>query len=149
MKKHGIVITLVPVLLIMALIFAFSAQTGSESGSLSDRLVMWLLGGVWPGFDALSGLQQAQIFEITGFIVRKGAHFTVFATLGFFLLLHIRQIGKKVSVERPGLWAWGIGTAYAVSDELHQLFVSGRNAVRELLKSGRKARIDLKPLLKN
>ena len=41
-------------------------------------------------------------------------------------MLHIAQIQKKTAVCLPVLWAWGIGTLYAASDEFHQGFVAGR-----------------------
>ena len=50
-------------------------------------------------------------------VLRKCAHVTEYAILGFLLL---RAIGR----EFPALL---IGIAYAASDELHQLFVRGRH----------------------
>lgn len=51
-------------------------------------------------------------------ILRKGAHLTEYAILGALLL---RALGREL----PALAA---GLAYAVSDEIHQAFVPGRNA---------------------
>jgi VanZ family protein len=48
--------------------------------------------------------------------LRKLAHAAEFAVLGFLLA---RAVG-------PGRLALGLGIAYAVSDELHQHFVPGR-----------------------
>lgn len=48
--------------------------------------------------------------------LRKLAHAAEFAVLGFLLA---RAVG-------PGRLAFGLGVAYAVSDELHQHFVPGR-----------------------
>ena len=48
--------------------------------------------------------------------LRKLAHTTEFAILGALLVR---------ALDRPG-WAVALGVAYAVSDELHQSFVPGR-----------------------
>jgi VanZ family protein len=50
-------------------------------------------------------------------VLRKGAHMTEYAILGFLLL---RAFGKAL----PALT---VGIAYAVTDEIHQHFVRGRH----------------------
>ena len=58
-------------------------------------------------------------------IVRKTAHFTEYALLGAALLLLLRDYGRK----HPQITAWLIATAYAGTDELHQLAAqAGRSA---------------------
>ena len=49
-------------------------------------------------------------------VLRKLAHATEYAILGALLLRALR---------RPG-WAVALGIAYAISDEIHQSFVPGR-----------------------
>jgi VanZ family protein len=51
-------------------------------------------------------------------VLRKCAHVTEYAILGFLL---VRAIGREL----PALL---VGIAYATSDELHQHFVAGRHA---------------------
>lgn len=51
-------------------------------------------------------------------VLRKGAHMAEYAVLGALLL---RALGSDL----PAL---GIGIAYAVTDEIHQHFVSGRHS---------------------
>jgi VanZ family protein len=51
-------------------------------------------------------------------ILRKGAHMTEYAILGALLL---RALGRE-----PAAFLGGV--AYAVTDEIHQHFVSGRHA---------------------
>jgi VanZ family protein len=50
-------------------------------------------------------------------VLRKLAHATEYAILGFLLL---RALGRES-------WALALGVAYAVSDEIHQHFVAGRH----------------------
>ena len=132
-EKNGLWLSLIPVLLIMIMIFCFSAQDGGESGALSGGMVAWLVERIVPGFAGMPPAQQESIRSTLGFILRKSAHFSEYALLGFFLLLHVRQIGKRTLVKVPYLWAWVVGTLYAVTDELHQMFVPGRGpAVRDV-----------------
>jgi VanZ family protein len=51
-------------------------------------------------------------------VLRKGAHVTEYAVFG---LLLVRALGREVP-------AFLLGVAYAISDEIHQHFVSGRHA---------------------
>lgn len=125
-KKRQIILTLIPVLLIMGLIFFFSQQSGDDSSATSGKIVSVVLNLFVPDYDGLPAEQQAQIMEKVSFIVRKLAHFSEFAALGFFLMLHIHTLGKSRNVKLPWLWSWGIGTLYALSDEFHQQFIGGR-----------------------
>lgn len=132
-EKNSLWLSLFPVLLVMVMIFCFSAQDGGESGALSGGIVAWLVERVVPGFADMAAEQQETIRSTVGFILRKTAHFSEYALLGFFLLLHVLQIGKRTVVKAPYLWAWLVGTLYAVSDEIHQMFVPGRGpAVRDV-----------------
>jgi VanZ family protein len=51
-------------------------------------------------------------------ILRKGAHVTEYAIFGLLLL---RAVGR----EAP---AFALGVAYAITDEVHQRFVTGRHS---------------------
>lgn len=125
-EKHSILLSLLLVIAVMGMIYGFSAQTGVESGAMSGRITTWVLNLVIPGFGDFPAEKQEAIRSTVGFVVRKLAHFSEYALLGFSLMLHIAQIQKKIAVRLPWLWAWGIGTLYAASDEWHQGFVAGR-----------------------
>lgn len=133
-RKHAISISLLPVLAVMVMIFCFSSQTGEESGAMSGEITTQIVEMLVPDFEELPVQQQESIASSMGLVIRKAAHFSEFALLGFFLLLHILQIQKRVTVSFPWLWSWGVGTLYAVSDEFHQMFVGGRSpAVTDVL----------------
>ena len=125
-EKHSIVLSLLLVVAVMVMIYSFSAQTGEESGAMSGKLTTWVLNLLVPDFANFSPEKQEAVRSTVGLIVRKLAHFSEYALLGFSLMLHIAQIQKKTAVRLPVLWAWGIGTLYAASDEFHQGFVAGR-----------------------
>ena len=79
-------------------------------------------------------------------IVRKAAHFTEFLALGLSLVPAVRDMkerrasttsegqesvqrgrGSQQAMRRIALVSWLIGTLYAVTDEIHQIFVAGRS----------------------
>lgn len=114
------------VLLIMGLIFYFSSQTGAQSACSSGRMDSVLIRWLYPDYAALSPERQYELYVRMDFLVRKTAHLLEFAALGFALRLHLQAIGRWRGIRSPQLLSWGIGTLYAVTDELHQLFSAGR-----------------------
>ena len=116
------------VLLIMGLIFYFSAQTGPESGGSSGRVDFVFIRRLFPDFGSYSAQRQWDLYFLMDFIVRKTAHLLEFAALGFALRLHLQAVTRFRPIRRPQFLAWGIGSLYAASDELHQFFTPGRAA---------------------
>ena len=125
-KRNSIALSLLLVIAVMVMIYCFSAQTGAESGAMSGRITTWVLNLIVPGFGDFSPEKQEAVRSTVSFVVRKLAHFSEYALLGFSLMLHIAQIEKKIAVRLPWLWSWAAGTLYAASDEFHQGFVAGR-----------------------
>ena len=107
------------------MIFYFSSQNGEESAQTSTGLAVFVMRLLVPGFDSLSAAERAMYFDRLLYFVRKAAHFTEFAMLGASL----RLLFHALSLRRPILIAWSVGTLYACTDELHQMFVDGRGAV--------------------
>ncbi|MFC4736864.1 VanZ family protein [Bacillus daqingensis] len=97
----------------MGLIFYFSHQPGDRSGEMSS--------GVLQALTALLPFEPNETFH---FLLRKGAHFTVYAVLGILLL---RALKLHVSGKKAVAWALLISCLYAVSDEYHQTFIPGRS----------------------
>lgn len=63
-------------------------------------------------------------------MVKKGAHFTVYAVLYFLLFraFHSTQPGQYPPGSRTYAYPAVIAVLYAISDEVHQSFVPGRTA---------------------
>lgn len=125
---------LVASLLAAVLIFFFSAQEGPESAELSQGVTLQVAKVVCPDYPKLPKAQQRSFLQELGLVVRKCAHFSEYALLGFCLAAYLRL--KRW--EKPRLTAlplaWGIATLYACTDELHQMFVSERGpAVLDVL----------------
>lgn len=103
----------------MGLIFSFSAQPGSDSGALSGSIVESLL-QMWHALFPAVSLEA----DTLHFIIRKGAHFTVYFILG---LLVAHALSKSLQIDKKHvLVTIVICCLYAVSDELHQAFVPNR-----------------------
>lgn len=63
--------------------------------------------------------------ESLDFVIRKIGHAGVF---GILALLAWRALASTTTVRHPWAWALVLAWAYAVTDELHQAFTSGRHA---------------------
>ena len=61
------------------------------------------------------------------FFIRKGVHFTIFAVLGFLMLLLCRLVIKNKW--RALAIAWFSVVFYAGLDEIHQYYTDGRSAL--------------------
>lgn len=125
-------LSILPVLLLLWTIFSFSAQTGTESGGLSQTVSRWLAEG-WnlvygkqlsPG--ALEALAQSMEFW-----VRKGAHMSEYALLCWCAALPMLVYQLPDRFRRLGAPLFCV--LVAASDEFHQSFVPGRTpAVRDV-----------------
>lgn len=115
------------VILWMGLIFHLSHQAAAASSELSTgvtEIVSAFIEKVVPNED----LDVSSIHHI----IRKSAHFFIYFFLGM-LVLHALNMSKGTGGKTIGL-AILICVLYAISDEVHQLFVPGRGAqVKDVL----------------
>ena len=107
-----------------ALIFAFSCQSGEKSMDASDQVVLPFVEWVCHARPDMPRKTLEGLYWTLQTVVRKGAHFLEYALLGFLMLL----LGESCSWRHRGWIAWGGGTLYAITDEVHQLFSDGRSA---------------------
>lgn len=113
------------VLATAGMIFWFSAQNGTASQQMSSGITEKVVEVVEPDYDSLPEPEQQTLFDAVQFAVRKSAHFSEYALLGFLL----RLLCASYALRRGGLVAWLCGTGYAATDELHQWFVAARSAM--------------------
>ncbi len=115
----------------MGTIFFFSSQEASESRKVSSGLIKTFVRVL----DFNNKLNENQIDIIAKnltFIVRKGAHFSIYAVLCILLALLLKEyriIGK---------WRFILSVLvcflYACSDEVHQIYVPGRSGeIRDVI----------------
>ena len=124
-KTRVRVLLLICVLVTAGLIFFFSAQDGATSTETSDGFVRMLVKLFIPKYDEMTWSQRRKLWNDIGYYVRKGAHFTEYAALGFFL----RLLARSLNLRRAGLIAWACGALYAVTDEFHQTFTAARSGM--------------------
>ena len=115
------------VILLSLRIFGFSSDTGPESDSMSQKITKVVVNVVEKSIptSAQSESDSEKLFELFHFIVRKTAHFSIYALLAVLTLLLARSYELKMRVS--ALISASYCLLFAVSDEIHQLFVSGRS----------------------
>lgn len=124
-KKNGKRAVRVLALLWMLVIFVFSSQPADESTRTSLFIGEMIESVCVPGFVDLSPEERRLMVENIDFAVRKTAHATEYAVLGILLGLSMGEFGEETFYQRQ-YRAYLAGTVYAVTDEIHQLFVPGR-----------------------
>ena len=124
------IITWIALILWMALIFAFSSQPSGETNHLSIGVSQILLKNQAAASLGVDGSETAvALFNI---IIRHFAHFFLFFVLGVLMLNALKRLKLR---EHNRIWiSAAICFAYAVSDEIHQLFVPGRfSSIKDVL----------------
>ena len=107
-QKIYFYVSLIIVIALLVLIFCLSHQNGEDSTETSGWFTS-LLNFIFP-------------FELTEDFVRTMAHFSEFACLSFFMNnLFVAYKGKLTPV-----FACALSFFYAITDEIHQIFVPGR-----------------------
>ncbi len=102
------------------------ARPGSHPSK--PLVAAWLPVVAWAGlifaFSAQANLTFAPDAGLD-FVIRKLGHMAIFGVLALLLW---RALAATTTLRRP--WAWGLALSvlYAITDELHQSFVAGRNA---------------------
>lgn len=115
------------VVLWMTLIFFFSHQPATKSSELSTGITEKIAEVI------IRAVPESKVNQVNlNFIIRKGAHFGVYMVLG--ILVANGLIGCNRSKVSTILLSLLICVLYAISDEVHQLFIPGRSGeVRDVL----------------
>lgn len=123
------IVSLIFLLLWMGLIFYFSSQTADDSTAVSDGLIKTIVKFLFPD---ISAVKLSGIVTELQFIVRKGAHLSLYTILGILSFLTFVTYRIHISL-RITISAF-VGILYAASDELHQTFIKGRSGeLRDIL----------------
>ena len=70
-------------ILIMILIFYFSSENADDSTTSSNFIVDFIVKVFFPKMSAYPINKQADLLDTIEFAVRKAAHFSIYAALGF------------------------------------------------------------------
>ncbi len=126
--KRLILLTLV--IAWMAVIFVFSAQTSAESSDLSTGVTRVVCSIFVSGFDKMPDEEKMNVIMEAEEVIRTMGHGLEFCGLAVLLAVLIgtyERIGI-LSINGYSNWALAVflSVAYAVTDEVHQIFVPGR-----------------------
>lgn len=125
MNRKRIVLGIL-VILIFTIIFIFSNENGTESQSVSEGITMNIL-NIFPKTRNLNQKEKNKIVKKSQFVVRKAAHFTIYLCAGLSVAGFINTY-EKSSIKKKILISFFICLLYAISDEIHQLYSTGRSA---------------------
>lgn len=126
-QQLQIILSWIAVLLWTFLIFTLSAQPALQSNGLSQKVT----GVIIEKVSLLVPLDietstTSDLIKRFNHIVRKGAHFSEYFVLGALVMNAMKT--SKVPRFKAFIFSVLICILYAISDEVHQLFVPGRGA---------------------
>ena len=112
---------LILVILWMIVIFSFSNQKANDSSKLSDGLILRTVRII----EKITNKEYSDEEILEKFVrpVRKLAHFTIYLILGVLVYLYI----KEFNISNKFIISLLICILYAISDEIHKLFIVGRS----------------------
>ena len=119
MSKKLLVYILLSILC-MITIFTFSSKNTNESNGTSKGLIKHFVHTYEKVFD--KDVDEEVIITKLNYPIRKLAHYSIYLLLGIF----IYNIFLLTGVKHKVLISILVCMIYAITDETHQLFVSGR-----------------------
>lgn len=128
-KNYKRTAALCMMLLVMALIFAFSSRAAEDSAGQSKIITGLICRLIFFRYEKMTAAQRSFVVTELDFFIRKLAHFSIYFLLGIcsyaVFLLGETNIRKKWTA------AMSVCIVYAILDEIHQYFIPGR-AMRAL-----------------
>lgn len=107
----------------MATVFWFSHQPSDESSGTSGNTIRAILNCI-PGINQMEEVEKERLVEELQPLARKLAHFSVYTLGGILIMLYINE--TSLIEEKKIICSSLIGSFYAISDEIHQIFIPGR-----------------------
>lgn len=122
--KFKTYVKIVFIVIWLFIIFLFSAQDAQKSSHTSDQFLIKIIETIKK--EKITQEQKDIITKKYMAFVRKSAHFFLYFVLGIFIFILTKEIYglKPVTIIYTIIFCM----TYACSDEVHQLFVSGRCA---------------------
>ncbi len=124
MKKSLGYLKLIFVIVTMGYIFFLSSQSGKESNELSYKFMIQLKDYIESAKWITPSIKEI-FFSSPGMVTRKLAHIAIYFILGLgvYLILPI-----KWAIKNRILIGITICILYAITDEIHQMFIPNRSA---------------------
>ena len=117
---------------IMIVVFLNSAKNATQSSELSVSFTEQLFSVFVPDYGSMDEASKLSIITEMQFFIRKSAHFLSYFAMGLFCILAYNTY--ELSLRNKFLFSAATCVAFAISDEIHQLFVPGRSGeIRDVL----------------
>ncbi len=120
MKKY------LPVLLLlglMAALYLFSSQEADATNAVSYRFCRFAARMIYVKYEEYDAATQEMLWRGLNIFIRKAAHFSLYAAMGFLGYLWLRRKQHNISTVLSCVFL------FAALDELHQTFVPGRTGL--------------------
>ena len=104
-------------------IFQFSSQIAEESDGVSKGLLRKII-DIFPYTKNLSEQTKLKLIEHGDPIIRKLAHFSIYALVGVWIMAFMSTFETRLY--KKWIVSMVVGVGYAGLDEFHQSFVAGR-----------------------
>ena len=108
------------------IIFIFSSQDAEKSGLTSSGFIRKII-EITRITNDLNEEEKETLIESCQFVVRKLAHFSIYAILGINTIGFVSTY-KNLKLKTQIIVTVLFGAMYALSDEFHQMFSNGRTA---------------------
>lgn len=125
MKRH--LYYTVPLIIWAGFIFSMSHMNATSSSGLSNDVGLLIGNLLVPGFREMLESEQVLYAEGIQFLVRKAAHMCEYMVLGVLVSRFVCNVWSRWYTKYWSVTAFVMGMLYAVSDEIHQLFIPGRS----------------------
>lgn len=106
----------------MMTVFMFSNEDGTESSNTSRKVTVTVV----QTFSDKTEEENEPIIQRVDKVIRKLAHYSIYTIGGILIINYVYTINKNN--KEKVLYSIAFGAVYAITDEIHQFFVSERSA---------------------
>lgn len=106
----------------MIIVFMFSNENGTESSNTSRKVTVTVV----KTFSDKTEEENEPIIQRVEKVIRKLAHYSIYTIGGILIINYVYTIDKNN--KEKVLYSIAFGAGYAITDEIHQFFVSERSA---------------------
>lgn len=106
----------------MIIVFMFSNENGTESSNTSRKVTVTVV----QTFSDKTEEENEPIIQRVEKVIRKLAHYSIYTIGGILIINYVYTIDKNN--KEKVLYSIAFGAGYAITDEIHQFFVSERSA---------------------
>ena len=114
---------IVLIIIWMATVFHFSNEGGQKSEGTSRKVSQTIINTI----SGNKNMKNETVLKDTDKLIRKLAHYTIYTIGGILIISYMMNTTDKTLKDKI-LYSIILGGGYAITDEIHQLFVGGRSA---------------------